>query len=195
MTTSRVLVSAIALGVAVTAWLGCSSDKGPNARVALASNLGASQDHPQDVCKLSPAPWITIGKLGENVTPGDPTVPVNSGDAWDGHTVTATACNVTTDGDGFQVNVSVTVDGVGSFSVNGHVTTTPPVTPVQGIFQRSDTGSFRQDDCTITYPRPEMGVAGGRVWGRIDCPNATFSGQSRVCNAYAEFRFENCNGA
>jgi len=194
MTPSRVLVWSIALGVTAASWLGCSNDSGPSARVALNSTLGSSSAHPQDVCKLSPAPWITIGAVGNQVAPGSTTVPVNNGEAWNGHTVTAD-CSVTADGDGFQVQASVSVDTVGSFSVSGRFTTTGPITPVQGIFQRGDTGSFKQDNCTVTYPRPdEMKIAGGRVWAQIDCPDATFEAQNRICHAQAEFRFENCGG-
>jgi hypothetical protein len=195
MTPSRVLISAIAIGLASASWLGCSSDPGPTPRVALNSQLGSSTAHPQDVCKQSSAAWIVIGAVGDQATAGSPTVPVNSGDAWNGHTVTATTCSVGADGDGFQVDVAVTLDTVGSFTVHGHFTTTGPIPGVQGIFQRSDTGSFSQNDCNVTFPRPEMTVAPGRVWGQIDCPDASFPAQNRICHASAEFRFENCSGA
>jgi hypothetical protein len=50
--------------------------------------------------------------------------------------------------------------------------------------------------CTITYPRTGngmMGVAPGRIWAHIDCPTATDATRARVCDANADFRFENCN--
>jgi hypothetical protein len=190
-----VLLSVLVTGLVSTAWLGCSSDAGPSARVALFSQVG-NGTHTQDECKLGAfQDWVNVGHVGDNKLPGDQTAPVNTGDAWEGHTVTATACNVTGEGDGFQVNVSVTLEGIGSFTANGHFTASQPVTPVQGVFQRQDTGSFSQSDCTATYPRPEMGVAGGRVWAYIDCPNTKLPAQNRTCAAHAEFRFENCTGS
>src|SRR5690349_878662 len=98
MTPSRIALSAIALGLTCASWLGCSSDAGPPARIAVFSQVGNGK-HTQDECKLgSFLDWVIVGKVGDNNIPGSATVPVNSGDAWEGHTVNATACNVTTDG-------------------------------------------------------------------------------------------------
>jgi hypothetical protein len=37
-----------------------------------------------------------------------------------------------------------------------------------------------------------MGVAAGRVWAVLGCPMLQLEGQSNVCDATTEFRFENC---
>jgi hypothetical protein len=193
MRPSRIVVPVIA-ALACVVWMGCSSNTNPTARIAVLSQVGQGTHTPNE-CQLGPfADWVTVGKVGDARIPGDPTTAVNSGDVWAGHTVTATACNVSHDGDGFQVNVSVTVDGQGSFTVNGHFTKSPPFT-AETIFQRGDTGSFKQEDCAVTYPREEMGIDGGRVWAHVDCPNIVFPGQHRTCAGTAEFRFENCTGA
>jgi hypothetical protein len=139
--------------------------------------------------------WLAIGQVGDNKPPGQATVAVASGDAWDGHTVTATACSVAPSGDGFQVNVSAILDGVGALTLNGRLNAQGPIPGVQAVFTRYDTGSFSQDDCTATFPRPEMGIAGGRVWVHVDCQNLKLASQNRTCSGLAELRFENCTGA
>ena len=202
MTPSRNLLRAVVVATAPLALVlassaGCSDKTNPTSRVALFSQLGTSNAHPQAQCQLGPLhDWVTVGQLGPNRLPGDPTVPVNDGDPWNGQTIHITACSIVPSGGGFIVNASVTQDGQGSFTVN--TVNTPlaaqgPVTGIQAIFARGDTGSFRQDNCTVTFPRPEMGVKAGAVWGQIDCPDVVYPGQNRTCAAAAEFRFENCD--
>jgi hypothetical protein len=66
-------------------------------------------------------------------------------------------------------------------------------------------GSFSDSSCTFTYDDASVPVAGsavapGRIWGHIDCPDATDavveaadgSATSRTCDGYADFMFENC---
>ena len=203
MTTSRTFLSPLAAVVfvsgAVLAVPGCGDKTSPTSHVAVQSTLGNTNDHPQAQCQLgSQLAWINIGVLGSSKLPGDNSTVVSDGDAWQGQSVHVTACSVLQSGANYEVHVSVTQDGQGSFTVN--TVSTPltypgPVSGVQGIFARGDTGTFRQDDCTLDFPRPEMGIKGGAIWAHINCPNVVFSGQNRTCGADAEFRFENCDGA
>ncbi len=206
MTPSRTFLSPLAASVlvclvagSVVAATGCGTKTNPTSHVAVQSTLGNSTAHPQAQCQLgSQLPWVNIGVLGSSKIPGDNSTVVNDGDAWQGQNVHVTACSVLQSGTNYDVHVSVTQDGQGSFSVNtvGTPITYPgPVSGIQAIFQRGDTGSFRQDDCTLSFPRPEMGLKGGAIWAQVDCPNVVFSGQNRTCSGSAEFRFENCDGA
>jgi hypothetical protein len=201
MSPTRFLVPALALATTAIATMpGCSSSSSPTPRVALFAQLGASVDHPQDVCKQTFGDWVTVGSIGDNKLPGASTAPVNDGDSDQGHHISVTACSVTGDNGGFLVNVSVTVQGVGAFTVNGHFNAGTTNTGIQAVFSRGDTGTFTESDCTADFKRdgndaPEMGVAGGRVWATVYCPNETLQAQGRVCKGQAEFRFENCSGS
>lgn len=203
MTPSRSFLSTLAAVVAIPAAVlavpGCGDKTNPTSHVAIQSTLGNTTAHPQAECQLgSQLPWVNIGVLGSSKIPGSNSQIVNDGDSWQGQAVHVTACSVLQNGSNYEVHVSVTQDGQGSFTVNTvntPITFPGPVSGIQVIFARGDTGSFRQDDCTLTFPRDEMGVKGGAIWAQVECPNAVFSGQHRTCGGSAEFRFENCDGA
>jgi hypothetical protein len=38
-----------------------------------------------------------------------------------------------------------------------------------------------------------MGIASGRIWAHVDCPNAINGNSGHDCDANADFRFENCS--
>jgi len=194
MSPSRFLLPVMAMAPFAMAALtpGCSSNSSPTPRVALFSQLGNSTAHPQAECKLTFADWVDVGSVGDNKVPGSSTTPVDDGGQDQGHNIHVTACSVTGEGDGFLVNVSVTVDGQGAFTVNGHFGKTGTQTGIQAVFSRGDTGTFTESDCTADYPRQEMGVEAGRIWAQVHCPNEVFASQGRTCQGFAEFRFENC---
>jgi hypothetical protein len=176
----------------------CSSAAIPPFKVALYSQLGNSTDHPATQCQLTYTEWLNVGAVGAGQTPGALTVPVTDGDTDQGRAISVPICSVVAAGDGYDVNVSVKVGGSagGSFSVNGHFTGAGTQTNIQAVFQRGDTGAFKENDCQATLgtaARPEMGIAPGRVWAMIECPNVILSNSARVCRAAAEFRFENCS--
>ncbi len=203
MTPSRIFLSTLAAvafsSTAVLSLPGCGSKSNPVSHVALQSTLGNSPDHPQAQCQLgSQGPWLNVGVVGSSKIPGSNSTIVNDGDVWAGQTVHITACSVLQSGANYEVHVSVTQDGTGSFTVNTvntPVSAPGPVSGIQVIFARGDTGTFRQNDCTLSFPRDEMGVKGGAIWAQVDCPNVVFGSQNRTCAASAEFRFENCDGA
>ena len=68
-----------------------------------------------------------------------------------------------------------------------------PVTNIRGVFQRGDFGKFEQRDCTADYsPSTVAGVAGGRVWALMKCPDIVRADQDQHCEGQVQFRFENC---
>jgi hypothetical protein len=198
MISSRfVLSAALASIAALVAAPGCSSED-PVSRVAIYSELGDSAAHPHGECQLAKAPWLVVGAVGNGKSTSlDATTPINDGDQG----VHITACSVVAEGNGFRVNVSVRLDGSngGALAVDGHLNSDRSQSSVRAVFSRSDTGAFSQSNCTATFTRdgenaPEMGVAGGRVWANVNCPDAELTTQgTRVCGANAEFRFENCS--
>lgn len=196
MTPSRIFLPACLLApLALVVASGCSSKTNPTSRVAVYTEFG-NGTHSQDECRLGPkVQWASIGQLGPNRQPGDPTVPVNDGDAWQGHSVHIQACSVIADGNGFQVNVSATIEGAegGTVSFNGKFLPAQDNASIMGVFSRQDTGQFVDPACTAKFDRPEMGVKAGAVWASLDCPNAANKGQNRVCAGSAEIRFENCD--
>lgn len=179
--------SAIVL-VAFAGVLGCSSDAPPATRVYINSDLGPGNNG-SAICQISSAPWIQIDNNGGSVTNGEA--------ATSGARVAA-QCTVTSAGDGsFTVYATASIQGTtgGSVTVSGKFTTSGAQSNIHGVFQRSDTGSFEEADCTVDYSgNPNMGVASGRVWGKLSCPTITKkdSNPPRACSGNAEFKFENC---
>ena len=50
-----------------------------------------------------------------------------------------------------------------------------------------------ESGCTVSFPEAGMGVASGRIWGVVDCPDAVIPSQpSRICRVGGVVRFENC---
>lgn len=177
---------------------GCSDPAPATPRIALASNFGPGTEVDEngqrvngpEQCGFASEPWLTIGDFTNRAdikyvldgdTTGDPPGRV------------AIVCTVKPEGDRFRVDGNVTIDGVGSVTIGGSFTPSGEQTNVTASFQRIDTGTFEQTDCTASYDsNSPMGVAAGRVWARLNCPLATYGEQNRTCRATAEFRFENC---
>jgi hypothetical protein len=73
----------------------------------------------------------------------------------------------------------------------------PSRTPQPVTVKASNTNiaSFNNGEkgCTISFPNEEMGIASGRLWARLDCPDAIIPTQEpRACNVSGIIRFENC---
>jgi hypothetical protein len=182
---------------------GCGSDAQPIAKVYINSLMTGRAD----LCGVTDPTWVGIGTAAESVHDGD-------NDA--AGTPVHVSCSITSNADGsFQVNAIGTLGQIGSVTVTGKFTTdrSAPQTGIRAVFQRGDFGHFEQEDCTATYsslgPPPTFsaeenqftGVAAGRVWATIDCPNAADSTQQRMvngmavarsCDGKAEVKFENC---
>ena len=171
--------------------IACSSNTLPNPRVYLSAFLVPGTNPPVG-CGIVPTAggWVIIG---------DPTQSVNNGDSQGGSAVSV-SCTVSSSGDGsFSVNSSATLEGLngGSVTITGTFLPSGKSTNIRGHFQRGDTGSFDEVDCTADYSAnpSSMGVASGRVWATLTCPMVTKTDTTpaRVCQGTAEFRFENCS--
>jgi hypothetical protein len=145
---------------------------------------------------------------------GKPTTVTDQGTAADG--AVTVDCTVTADGSGFDVILDVSIAGPNGGSVNiaspagqGAVTTAGGTGISASFTGDGGHGPYTSGDCTIRFtyqgqPVPVTPpIAPGRIWGHIDCPDATAVGQGSVepdggsapitCPASADFLFENCN--
>ena len=208
MKSSRFLLVTTAVGLAIgimTSQMGCSDPPAPTPRAAIFSQVGNGK-HSQQECMLGAGQldWVLVGTIGPDRPPGAPVTPIESGGSntsvgeFTAHGV-GVDCTVVPSGDGFSVNAVATLQGIGSMTVSGQFakgpadgSLPPPQMMVTGIFQRGDFGQFKQTDCVLSYTRAEQGIAAGRLWGELSCPNAAYAQQNRICNGAAEIRFENC---
>ncbi len=149
------------------------------------------------------------------VTIGAPTGPkpvtVSDGSSQAG-AIVSVACSVVPSGAGFNVQASATIQGVqgGSLTIIGYVDASGG-SNLRGGFTGLQGQSYDQaTGCTVSYtmngqPVPATPpVAGGRIWGHIDCVTAQATGVYRStadggttlaqCDGRADFLFENCTG-
>jgi hypothetical protein len=154
----------------------------------------------------------SIVQIGQAVA-GKPST-VNTGGSEGAGTVTL-SCNVSAVNSGFDIQLQAEQAGTGGGVITitsplGQGTVSPTATSVSGItgnFNNPQVGHYLDSNCTLTYtyngaPVPTMPpVAGGRIWGHLDCPNAVLQGQTGtggsaiVCDAQVDFLFENCGGS
>src|ERR1700722_6669608 len=177
----------------------------PDAFVATTVGGGATCDLPG-----GDSTFLSVGTAAS----GKPTTVTDQGTAANG--AVTVDCTVTADGSGFDVILDVSVAGPNGGMIN---IASPPgegaVTSAGGSgISASFTGDgghgpYTAGDCTITFsyqgkPVPTSPpIAPGRIWGHIDCPDASAVGQGTVgpdggseaftCPASADFLFENCN--
>jgi hypothetical protein len=199
----------LALLAACGAASACSSNHPavPDAFIQATVGVGAMSG-PQ-LCNFgSVQQWLNIG------TPvgGKPTT-VQDGNSQAGSTVHV-SCTVATSGDGFDVSLAATQEGL----TGGSVIITSPSgqgavtqmggTGISASFESETYGTYREDDCTISFtyqggPVPDQPpLAAGRIWGHLSCPTAQVSGQTvmspdggtqdRQCDGEADFLFEQC---
>jgi hypothetical protein len=112
-------------------------------------------------------------------------------------------CTVAPVSGGYSVQAFVEYGSLGSLTINGTIMVSGNAAPGT---QTGITGTFgdgiglagaklTDDNCTVTFTQnANMGIAPSRVWGVIDCPHATETGNSATlnCDGNAEFLFENC---
>ena len=141
---------------------------------------------------------LTVGDFG-NLAASPPTgsAAVKDGDTFLG-TQASVACSVASAGNA-TFNVSATVDLAGTaggvFRIDGQFNTTGQQTGIHAYFARRTSGnSYDETDrlCTVDYTTSFQGVAAGRVWGHLNCPNAVDTANAHACTIVADFRFENC---
>jgi hypothetical protein len=143
---------------------------------------------------------FTIGEFGNQAAETADRLeskPVKDGEAFEQGTVTV-SCAVTPAGaDEFNVEASVALNGAtgGFFRVDGKFKATGEQTGIHAIFSsRKTQNTYEQKDraCVVRYTSAYQGVAAGRVWGEITCPNAENPTAQTACEGIAQFRFENC---
>jgi hypothetical protein len=161
------------------------------------------------ICGFGSAqPWLTMG------TPTAPKPTTVTDGSLQARAMVHVNCTVSPSGDGFDVQASAAIDGplAATLTVTGHVNQQGGQ-GLTGVFANTRAGgTFHGNrNCTVTYtsvagdPAPlKPSVADGYIWGHISCPNATASEQSvanpdgggptlRMCDAEADFLFDNCN--
>jgi hypothetical protein len=188
----------------------CSSNPSPVPQAFIAATVGVGPSSGSMVCNFGTVTqWLDVGTpVGGNSTPTTQA----DGSNQAGATVHV-ACSVSTSGDGFDVDLNVTQEGLKGGSVT---ITSPPGagavtqsggTGITGVFQSSTYGTYRETDCTIAFtyngqPVGQTPLAAGRIWGHISCPTAQVSGQTVMvdggtqdvqCDGEADFLFEQCS--
>ena len=181
-------VCGLALALGGTA---CSSTTPATPQVALYAQLG-----PGTESGVNDSSHCHLGNTQTWVTIGDDTHPVKDGDQQSSATVNV-SCSVTSiAANKFHFEGIAALQGQGSLTFKGDFTNdhTADQPNIRVVWQRGDTGTYIDEGCTADYrTNSNMGVAGGRVWGNITCPHATFTDQDSVCQGVGEFRFENCS--
>ena len=141
---------------------------------------------------------FSLGDFGNlAATPPTGSAPVKDGDTFEGAKASV-ACSVTSAGNE-TFNVSGTLDLAGSaggvFRIDGQFKTTGQQTGIHAFFSSRKTANVYDEtdrQCTVDFTTAYQGVAAGRVWGELTCPNAVNSNADRTCAIKASFRFENC---
>jgi len=190
----------------------CSSNPAPTAQAFVAATVGVGPMSNSTVCNLGTVePWVDVGTaVGGTGTPVTQANGSNQGGAK-----VDVSCTVAASGNGFDIDLNVTLEGLNG----GSVTITSPggmgaVTQsggsgITGVFENGTQGKYRETDCTIAFmyngqPVVTSGgpLAAGRIWGHISCPTAEISGQTVMvdggtqnvqCDAEADFLFEQCS--
>jgi hypothetical protein len=183
-----------ASALALAALFACSNNAPAVPQVYIQASLDPGS-HPSNICPLlASASSFTIGSQGS---------PAQDGSSQNGAGVSVT-CTVTPNADGtFNVTANAAVDGQsgGALYISGTFGAAPgPVSKITASFtQGGNTGAFKDvTECTVTYSG-NQGVAAGRVWGNLECPNAVNMDKAVAgtmgfwtCEGVAEFKFENC---
>jgi hypothetical protein len=172
---------------------GCSDPEPATPRVTFDSNI-APGPNPSTACTES-GTWFTIGDFG--APPQTPVRPIEDGQPDQQGQVTVT-CSVTPTGDGFNVRATAALSGAtgGTFLIEGLFREQGEQTGIRTTISKAGrSGAYRSDECIVRYTTEFQGVAAGRVWGELDCPQATPTSASTediTCQVKAQFRFENC---
>jgi len=188
------IVATFCLPVVALLSAGCEDEEKATPQIIFDGRLErGSGTNCKDVGEL-----FVVGDFGNQaVEPKIPSKAIKDGEAFDQGTVSV-SCSVTSAGaDEFNVSGTVALSGAtgGLFTINGKFKATGEQTGVSAIFSsRKTSNTYQQNDgaCVVRYTTPFQGVAAGRVWGEISCPQAENAGAQTSCEGVAQFRFENC---
>lgn len=190
---------ACALTTTVLGVAACSTEPA-TPQAAVVSRLEVMNRTPDgvDPCPLS-GEWIKIGNFRG---PGQNETQLVLDGADQGGVPVKVDCAVIDNGGSFQVDAKGEVEGTegGVVQLTGTFSPSGKQENVAVTFGRADYGSYTATDCTVSYyaanedeNQPSFrGVAAGRVWGFLTCPEVKAPDRNRACKASMQFRFENC---
>ncbi len=170
----------------------CGGEPTPPAQAYVTSNSDYAVGS-ETLCPTSPSDWIIIGTSSKSVADAA---------TQNGAAVTVYCRVAPLKAGGFDVEARVQIkgDNGGTVQILGTLVG-GKAEKVAATFQKGSYGNFNQSDCTFDYSsNPNMGIAEGRVWGRVDCGKAVDSSGRRVgnppatavCKFFGELKFENC---
>lgn len=184
---------------------GCSDNTQATPRVTFDSSIGPGK-HSSAECSQQAAPWFTIGSFGNPAlgreNPDDPSSPLKDpvrpveDGAADQQGTASVSCSVVEAGDGFDVALHAELTGAtgGAMTVTGHVLRSVDSPGISAALTRKGETYNAAGTCVVTFSTAAgHGIAGGRIWALLDCPNAEAPSQQRICATHAELRFENCS--
>jgi hypothetical protein len=187
---SLVSGAALVLGLAP----GCSNNTTQPAQAAIIWTVSPGTNSAA-VCGSGGNDTWTIGN-----PEGHPIVTASNGTNFNNVPVSL-SCTVSPNSTGFSVTAVAQYGSYGSLSLHGQITVTPgasqpgPQTGITGTFVSGNglIASLSESNCTITFSQNQsMGIAPTRIWGVIDCPQATTTNGDTTCDGNAEFLFEDC---
>ena len=202
MSRTRAMVLSVSLAAMAVTAAGCEDEDKATPQVIFDGEIrgGASNDC-RDVSRL-----FQIGEFGNaSASPKVPSQPVKDGERgkpspYDQGNVTVSCSVLPTGGDQFDVAASLDLGGAtgGFFRIDGRFKTTGDQSGIHAQFSsRKSANTYEQRDrtCVVRYLTTFQGVAAGRVWGQVTCPNAENinADNGTACEIVAEFRFENCS--
>jgi hypothetical protein len=184
---------AAALAVMALGAPGCSDPAPATPRVTLDTELRVGTNTSQ-TCPQT-GPLFTIGSFGNPVaSPPEPVTPVEDGQSHQ-QGKAQVVCAVVASGNGaFDVKASAQLTGAtgGLFRIEGSFRPEGEQTGVRVTLSKQPFGVFEAKDCKVRYEGDFQGVAAGRVWGTLDCADASRQDTGSACQALAQFKFENC---
>jgi hypothetical protein len=136
-------------------------------------------------------PLIQIGSFG---TEASGSQPVPNGQPFGGGQVTL-SCTVKPSGTSFDVDASIALTGPsgGSFSLEGTLPATGDGTIDVVTKWPKASGEYSGKACKAQFGTPSEGVATGRLWVELTCPDAAKEGATgSTCAISAQIRIENC---
>ena len=171
---------------------GCGSNNSVPERAYVDATLSPTATTPGDSTACMQAvgtPLVQIGSVN-----GDSYSLVEDQATFAGSAVQV-SCSVTPSGSGFAVNATATRSGDttgGTVHIQGTFTASGEQQNITATFGNGVNGVYTEANCLADYTQSNMGVAAGRVWAVLGCPTLQLEGQSNICAATTEFRFENC---
>jgi hypothetical protein len=201
----------LTLVAAAGAAVACSSNNTPPPDSFASITMGPGAG---DACPFASnvSGYLEVG----TATADKPTTVADGAQSGD-NGVASVTCTVHPQGNGFDIQLSVQVNGTygGSLVITspqgmGAVTASSSSGITAAVSSVKEADSFSATNCTITYEYMGAAVpvsppiAAGRIWGHLSCPQAVVQGGQMTtgpdggpttasCAAEGDFLFENCS--